>query len=487
MRILYLDCDTLRPDHLGAYGYHRTTSPNIDRIAREGVRFDRCFASDTPCLPSRTATFFGRLGANTGVVGHAGASARMDFPGDGHGIDPERRPLAMVLAQHGIHTTTFSTFHQRHLAWFWTAGWNEVQRFTQSIGAETADDLEQPALTWLERNAMRDDWFLHLHFWDPHTPYNTPASFGDPFADEPGPAWLTEEIVQEQLRDWGPLCAADVATTMGEAPRQPNAIRGLNDVKRWIDGYDTGVAFMDATIGRILDQLDAAGVLDDTAIVVTSDHGENLGELNRYASHTTADAITTRVPLIVRWPGMDAGTSCDTPIYQLDLAPTLCDLLGAEPPARWDGRSFAPALRGEPLDARPYLVLGHGAWSVQRAVLADDLIYIRTLHAALDPLPDEMLFDLAADPHEQHDLIESRPEEAARLARLMTNWWHDHVGHTGRDPLLSIVREGGAPYARDYRDEYIVRLRDTGRREAAEELERRWVGPVPDRFDYSRY
>src|SRR5688500_7628519 len=75
MRVLYLDIDSLRSDHLGCYGYHRATSPNIDRLAADGIRFDRCHASDTPCLPSRPAFISGRFGVHTGVVSHGGLTA----------------------------------------------------------------------------------------------------------------------------------------------------------------------------------------------------------------------------------------------------------------------------------------------------------------------------------------------------------------------------------------------------------------------------
>src|SRR5687767_14258351 len=121
MRILYIDCDSLRPDHLGCYGYHRNTSPNVDAIASGGVRFDRCFVTDAPCLPSRTALFSGRMGINSGVVAHSGTAARMRYPGDGHTTDPERLPLPMALSRGGVHTATLSTFGQRHLAWHFYA------------------------------------------------------------------------------------------------------------------------------------------------------------------------------------------------------------------------------------------------------------------------------------------------------------------------------------------------------------------------------
>ena len=94
MRILYLDLDTLRPDHLGCYGYHRNTSPNIDRIAAQGVRFDNCYCSDAPCLPSRAALMTGRFGIHTGVVGHGGTCADLRLDGPDRGFRDRLRPPA---------------------------------------------------------------------------------------------------------------------------------------------------------------------------------------------------------------------------------------------------------------------------------------------------------------------------------------------------------------------------------------------------------
>ena len=488
MRVLYIDIDTLRPDHLGAYGYHRATSPTIDALAAEGARFTACHASDVPCLPSRTALFSGRFGVRTGVVGHAGRAAKVRYPGDGHGTDPARMPLAMALSRGGVRATTFSTFHQRHLAWHFCAGWDEIQRFTQHIGDEIATDLEGPARTWLEAHGRDEDWFLHLHFWDPHTPYNTPAGYGNPFEDVAAPDFPSAEVIARQLEGWGPTSAADVTQYL-RGPRNPTAIAGRDDVKTWIDGYDVGIRFADDAVSRLLDTLASLGVLDDTAVIVSSDHGENQGELNLYASHLTADAITTRVPLIIRWPGVTTdqpGAVHDELLYQLDLAPTLCELLGIEAPPSWDGRSFAALLRGQAYEPRDALVMGQGVWCVQRAVIAGGFQYIRTLHAGLNPMPDELLFDLVADPHEQDDLIDKEPEVAGRLSRIMGDWWADVAGDVGEDPLLGVCREGGGMYVRSARDVYLERLRSTGRLDAVAEIEARRIFPVRDPFDFTR-
>lgn len=489
MRVLIVDCDSLRADHLGCYGYHRETSPNVDRLAAEGARFSRCYASDTPCLPSRTALWFGRFGVHTGVVGHAGTSARIRYPGDGHGTDPDRLPLTMALGLAGVRTTTFSTFAQRHLAWHFYAGWTEIQRFSDKNGSEDADELEAPAIAWLREHGREDAWLLHLNFWDPHTIYTTPDAYGDPFADVPAPAFPSADAIAAAQETFGYLGARDVITNLPPAPRHPAAIDGRDGFKRWIDGYDTAIRYFDDALGRILHVLDELGVLDDTAVVVTADHGENQGELNLYGAHVTADRPTCNVPLVVRWPDVTAeATVCEELVYQLDLAPTLCELLGAETPAGWDGRSLVAALRGEPLrDPRPFLVVGQGTWYVQRAVVTKRNLYARTLHHALDPVLPELLFDLVDDPHEERNLAEHEPQIAAELARLLADWWADEAARAGDDPLLAVCREGGPYYPRMWRDDYARRLRETGRERAALELERRPIAPVVDWYDFTRF
>lgn len=472
MRILYIDIDSLRPDHLSCYGYHRATSPTIDQIAQRGVVFTHCYTSDAPCLPSRTALFSGRFGLHTGVVGHGGTAARMRYPGDGHQTDPERLPLPMLLSRHGYHTVTFTTFAQRHLAWHFYAGWDEVHKHSNKNGLETADEVNRAVIPWLRAHGRRERLFLHINYWDPHTPYRTPLTYGNPFADDPAPAWLTEEILAQQWMSYGPRSARDLPFRSADYPRMPEKIRTLADFKQWIDGYDVGIRYVDDHLAQVLDTLADLGVLEETAIIISADHGENQGELNVYGDHQTADFFTTRVPLIVSWPGLPHPGRVETLVYQLDLAPTLCDLLGLPTPARWDGRSFAPALRGEPFAGRSALVLGQGAWTCQRAVRTGSWLFIRTYHPGLYPFPETMLFDLDRDPHETRDVAAERPDVVAHCDHLLAEWWHRNLSgdEAGPDPLLTVMAEGGPWYARQRYAEFAARLRETGRAAAAEEI-----------------
>src|SRR5690606_16286640 len=128
MRILYIDIDSLRPDHLGCYGYHRNTSPSIDAIAAEGVISERVYTPDAPCLPSRTAFYSGRFGIQTGVVGHGGSAGQPKVEGAGRGFRDnfDQQGLARQLQKLGYHTAMISPFGQRHAAWHFYAGFNEI-------------------------------------------------------------------------------------------------------------------------------------------------------------------------------------------------------------------------------------------------------------------------------------------------------------------------------------------------------------------------
>ena len=257
---------------------------------------------------------------------------------------------------------------------------------------------------WLSEHARDDDWYLYVNFRDPHTHYDTPASFGNPFAGESTPEFPSEGTIRSHYESYGPHSARDVHhwyltgnEDRPDLPRVPDEIADREDFTRWIDGYDVGIRYMDRYIGELLDQLESAGVREETLVIVSADHGENQGELNVYGDHQTADRATCRVPLIVSGPGVESGVVRGLH-YNVDLAPTVTELVGGDVPENWDGRSFADVLTSGSDDGREFLVLSQGTWACQRAVRWDDWLLLRSYHDGFKHFAPVELYDLDEDP-----------------------------------------------------------------------------------------
>lgn len=481
MNVLYIDIDSLRLDHLGCYGYHRDTSPNIDRLARDAVRFTNLYVSDVPCHPSRTALWSGRHGFKTGVVAHGGTACEPFIEGRDRSWAGQFAQTGWMgaLRKAGLHTVTISSFGERHGCWHWYAGFNEIVN-PGMRGMERADEVTPLALDWLKRKGKEKPWFLHVNLWDPHTPYRTPDAFGNPFKDDPMPEWVTADLITSQNENYGPHGAREpngygYETLHERFPLGPAPIDGVAKAKAWFDGYDMGVRYADHHVGLLIEQLEALGIADETVIVVGADHGENLGELNIWGDHQTADQFTCRVPLIIRWPG-GGGRVDDGLHYHFDWAATLIELLGGAVPGNWDGRSFADAFRAGDVESRPWLLLSQGAWSCQRGVRfrrdGHEYMLLRTYHNGYRPFPEHMLFDLTTDPHQQHDLATTKPAILADGLACLDEW----LGRMAResnhdvDPLMTVMREGGPFHTRGELAGYLKHLRATGRAAHADTL-----------------
>ena len=485
MRVLFIDIDTLRPDHMSCYGYGRLTTPNLDAVCREGIRFDRYYCSDAPCLPSRAALVSGQFGIHNGVVGHGGTAAdrRLTGPKREFTDQADEENLHNIFRRAGLYTVSVSTFAERHSAWWFNAGFRECVN-VGGRGGESGEVVLPEALAWLERNRDRKDWFLHVHLWDPHTPYRAPASFGDPFRDVPLPdPWIDESVLSLHLRHTGPHCINEIGMFTDQIapgfPRQPGSARDLDGVKRVMDSYDTGILYCDSLIGRIFEALKAQGIWEDTAVIITSDHGEDIGELGVYAEHGFADECTCRIPFILRWPGARRGAVDRGLHYSLDLLPTLCDLLGQRKSARWDGRSFAASVVGNADTGRDSLVLSQMAHVCQRSARFEDWLYIRTYHDGYHLLDREMLFNLRDDPHEQHDVKSLYPDVVARGAKILLDWFDDQMLRSpyDTDPMMTVLHEDGPYHTWTDLPAYIRRLEETGRADGARALREKYLQP----------
>lgn len=467
MRIVYIDIDSMRPDHMGCYGYHRDTTPNIDRIAREGARFSHAYCNSSPCVPSRASFISGRFGIHHGALTHWGPGSGFRVPSNGLTYWKDMPLLTRHLRQHGYRTVTFSSFADRHQAFWFLGGWTETHTHTLKMGAENADEVNDAVVPWIESHGADDQWFLHVQYWDPHRNYTVPQEWIDHFADAPVPDWPDAAAIADHQANYGPFTASELFPqyegSKSPVPTMPDQIADERDFRQFVDAYDGAVRYMDEHIGRLVEALDRLGVLDETAIVISADHGEAMGEQGVYGDHVCAGEAVHNVPMIIRWPGTPGDREHDGLLYNVDFHPTLCDLLGIPVPSGWDGASFAAAVRGEAWSGRPYLVWDHALYSCQRAVRTPDWLFIRTYHPGLFPFPEVMLFDMQRDPHQTRNLAAEEPKEVAEMDHRLQEWLQAQVGHPGSlpDPMSEIIRTG--PWKYVTLEPWIERLRDQGR------------------------
>jgi arylsulfatase A-like enzyme len=407
-------------------------------------------------------------------VGHGGTSADLRLTGKIRAFQDQflRYNWISMLRRGHLYPVTISPFAERHSAFWFYSGWKEIYN-PGKRGMERADDVYPYVEKWLNDNRKRDNWFLHVNFWDPHTPYRSPLELGNPFENKPAPSWITQEIIDEQRKSYGPHSACEPSGFVGEDlaqwfPRLKNLkeIKDLNNFKQWIDGYDVGINYSDEYIGKIIEILKDQGIYEDTIIIISSDHGESQGELNVYGDHATACHIVNRVPMILKWPEKNWKSEYNSLIYQLDIAATILEGIGLKVPEFWDGKSFFKNIENNEKFGRNSLVISQNAWSCQRTVRFENWTLIKTYHTGLKNFPELMLYDYENDFHMMRNLTEENPDIVSRGLKILDNWFKEmhEKDPINEDPMNIVLREGGPYHTRDQLDRYIRRLQGSERR-----------------------
>lgn len=360
--VLFLISDDLN-NMLGCYGDARIKTPNIDKIASRGVRFDRAYCTFPLCGPSRNSMLTGLYPNSTGILSNqqifrqtiptqvsmsqafrqAGYfSARIgklyhynvprsigtnghDDPGSWElelnpaGVDRLEEEPKIVTLLPGQFGGTLS----------WYASPKSDQYHTDALEAEDAEWV-------LERCAKRKDrpFFLAVGFFRPHTPYVSPQSYFDLYPEKEMP------IVQGVKEDQADIPPAGLGSRKQEEEKLTDDLR-----RQCRQAYYASISFMDTQVGRVLSALDRLGLAENTIIVFTSDHGYHMGEHGLYQKMSLFEE-SARVPLLVVAPGKATkGGVAKSPVSQLDLFPTLAELCGVKTPANVQGQSLAPILK----------------------------------------------------------------------------------------------------------------------------------------------
>ena len=292
--VVLISIDTLRADHVGVYGYKKKTTPNIDRLAAQSLRFAQAYSSSNWTLPAHAGMMTGLMS-----TGH-GAIERQDA------IRAEAPVLAERLSAAGLATAAFTSHVYVSDRFGFERGFQTFDYKQSAPGNEVTDK----ALRWLDGPRGGKNFFLFLHYFDVHLPYGKPYAPVKRFVSSPecrGPI------------QWGTLAATAVA-------------REWNRLPCFQELYDADIAFVDEQVGRMIDHLKQAGVFDDTLIIVTSDHGELFGEHNGAGHGLTMFDPEIRVPLIVRFPrGAGGPAVVSSLVSTIQLAPTIMEALGLPP------------------------------------------------------------------------------------------------------------------------------------------------------------
>jgi arylsulfatase A-like enzyme/tetratricopeptide (TPR) repeat protein len=355
--VLLISIDTCRADHLGCYGYKRPTTPHIDALARAGVLFEQVLTPVPLTTPAHSSLLTGTYPPTHGV--------RLN---NGQGLPESSVTLAEILRDAGYRTAAFVGGFPLDAGFGLNQGFETYDdRFTKksetsaSLAERTAEEVGTPAMAWLQANA-HEPFFLFLHFYDAHLPYDPPEPFASSFGDDP---------------------------------------------------YSGELAYVDEWIGRILERLRSLSVDGNTLVVLTADHGESLDEHGEKSHGYFIYQSTQRVPLVIRAPGGPKGKRVAGRVSLIDLMPTVLDLTGVKPPPRLQGASLRPALEGKGSDAsRPLycesLVAGQFQCASLHGIVEGGWKYIRA------PRPE--LYDLTKDPGEKNNVIAADPRVAQRLS-----------------------------------------------------------------------
>jgi arylsulfatase A-like enzyme len=404
LSVLLVSIDTLRADHLSAYGYARPTSPHIDALARRGLLFEAAETVQSATWPALTSLHTALYPGAHGVRWN------------GHRLPEGLLTLAQVLEAEGFSTSAFITnmTRGRHPGFsrlFLSRGGGQLEVDRAAVAQAVAQ---------LERERDRR-FFMWVHLLSPHADYAPPAPHRRSFT-RPGASSLQgrlEELVDVRRRGVA-LTEADVAHVVGL--------------------YDGEVAFVDALVGRLLSALAEKGLERTTLVVLTADHGEDLHEHNRYFFHSpSVYASSMRIPLVLALPGvLPEGARTDHPASLVDVAPTILGLLGLSVPPAFQGEHLLP---GRSLPPRPVRRLAFGETHGRVfTVRSPEWRFVYNPERLAPPAPggpypiDEAeLYDQRNDPRETRNLVPARPD----LVRALTAEILAHQSRTGRKDLLT--------------------------------------------------
>lgn len=436
--ILFIMTDDQRQDALSTYGNTILRTPNIDRIATGGVRFRQSFVTNSLCAPSRASLLTGLYSFAHGVTTNAGGPLFYNQPG----LAEEQTTFVHLLRRAGYHTALVGKWHLRSRPTGfdqWTIFPSQGLYHDPDMLAGTldtpldaaiplrlrghADDIVGDlALEYLRRRPRDRPFCLLYQFKSPHRAWQPAERFANAFADVdiPLPRTYEDRLDPEALRN-AEMALADMPDfrERGVDPSLPADVRKRMNLEHLVKNYYRVLLSVDENVGRVLDELDAQGLTEDTIVVYTSDNGFFLGEHGLFDKRLMYEE-SIRVPLLIRYPFRIAPHADETHmVLNVDVAPALLELAGVPVPGWMHGRSFVPLLEQQDVQWRDAFMYEYYEYPAEHCVRKNRGVRTdrwKLIHYWEQPEEWE-LFDLANDPGETTNVVD-RPEHAQIVDQL---------------------------------------------------------------------
>ncbi|GGE36896.1 sulfatase [Pullulanibacillus camelliae] len=414
---------------MGCYGYSKATSPHIDAIASQGVLFEKAFASDIPTEVAHTSLFTGKVGLSTGVVSHGSTQTY---------LPKSVEWLPDILRRSGWTTAAVDNLY--HLKEWFARGYRyyiNTKGEKRWIDGRTINAYAKP---WLKAH-KDEDFFLFLHYWDPHTPYLPPKEYiSDFYSAEKNPRDPANPSMNRAFHHRAyPFFKY----------HHYDLLKGVTDADYFNALYDAEIRYLDDLLKELDDVLDALGILEETWLILFGDHGESLTEHDIFWDHCGLYESTVHVPMIMRWPQqLPEGRRIRAMVQHTDLMPTLLEAIGMASPIGLDGESLWPLITGKQTHLRSTIFLSECAWQASRAIRSQQFKLIKMYDPGPFVRPKYELYDLIRDPQEKHNVAQNFPEIKARLEETLERWVRSKLGDEREDPMITVLRAEGLPFKR---------------------------------------
>jgi arylsulfatase A-like enzyme len=392
--VILIVIDALRADHVGTYGYHRDTTPYIDKLAKDGVLFEWAISMDGNTKSSIASLMTSKYPPQHGV-NSVDAKLKEDFTTLAEVLNKTHKTAAFV---HNINLEDNFGFSQGF----------KIYHVKDSFYGDEDVDLTKEVTNFIEKN-KNSTFFCWIHFLGPHDPYSTFGKFDGFFA-----------------------------------PKKCNRLRGLSakkynemnltkkEMECLKDFYDQEIRFTDENVGTILKKLKEVNIYDSSLIIITADHGEEFDE-HGFISHRSYNLYDNivHVPLIIKFPhSLYRGKIVDAQVRSIDIMPTILDFLGIKVNISMEGTSLLPLIEGKIKRVAQFVFIGNGGT-------------IRTKNWKFIPRTGkDELYDLKEDPQEQNNVVDKYPKVSKFFNTLSTEWYRNiHKTKVSKVELNEKIRE----------------------------------------------